>query len=148
MANAAPAYRQSARAAARSTRVSVVRSTRRDPGLSRTTLVVSRVFVAVVLLFAIVGCVRVGLTAATVNTAIATEELTSQVNDLQSAGSNLEVQESSLTNPAYVRSVAANELGMSAPKNIDTIALAGDVVAYDEAGNLSLSLSLAQAAQG
>lgn len=149
MASAAPAYRSSARRAARNrAQVSVVRSSRREVGLSRNVVVAARLFVAAVLLVALVGCVRVGITAATVNTAIATETLTSQVSDLQSDGASLEVQETSLANPAYVRAVASNELGMRAPERTDTIALGSDVVACDAAGNLSLSLSLAQAAQG
>lgn len=148
MASAAPAYRQSARKSARNRNVRVVRGTRQEAGLSHSVVVAARVLVLAVVFFAVIGCARIGLTAATVNTAIATETLTSQISDLQSAGAGLEVKESSLTNPSYIRSIATHELGMSAPTSVDTIALGGDVVACDAEGNLSLSLSLAQVAQG
>lgn len=148
MPSAAPAYRGAARRTSGKTAVRVVRNTGRTPGISSRALAISRAIVAFVVVFALVGCIRVGLTAATVNTALATEVLTSQVSDLQSAGAGLEVQESSLANPANVRSIASTELGMTAPSSVDTIALGKDVVMCDEAGNLSLSLSLARLGQG
>lgn len=101
-----------------------------------------------VVLFAIVGCVRVGLTSATVRTAIAAEDLTAQVSNMQSYGANLEVKESSLSNPAHLRSVATQELGMQAPLTTDVISLGGGAATLNEEGNLSLSMSLAYVAQG
>ncbi len=101
-----------------------------------------------VVVFAVVACVRIGLTSATVSTAIASENTAAQVESARSTGNDLEVQESYLTNPTYVKNIASTQLGMAAPAETTTISLADDVVATDAQGNLSLADSLAVAAQG
>ena len=152
MANAAPAYRSPRRSPQRSNRtraqVRVVRGHSSQAGLSWGVILLVRIFFVVVVLFALVACVRIGLTSATVKTALAAEGLTGQVRNMQSYGSNLEVKQSSLSSPSHVRTVAAQQLGMSAPEVTDVIVLDEEVVAYNAQGDLSLSLTLSNLAEG
>ncbi|MGI6045479.1 MAG: cell division protein FtsL [Eggerthellaceae bacterium] len=90
--------------------------------------------------------VRIGLVSATVSESMANETLSSQVKDAASHGNSLEIQTSQLVSPSNVQSQAA-KLGLSAPTSKSVIDLSGDVVATDEAGNLSLALG-AQIAVG
>ena len=108
----------------------------------------ARVIMVLVAMFAILACLRIGLTAATVNTAVATEKVSAQIDDMRSYAASLEVQESTLANPAYVRSVASGRLGMVVPSRSDRIDLGMDAVRYNEEGALSLSSSLAAVAVG
>ncbi len=131
----------------RSTRVRVVpgrESQSLSAGARRAALFIMLLVVA----FALLGFVRVGLTAATVNTAVATESLSAQVDDMRSYAASLEVQESTLANPAYVRSVASERLGMVMPGSSAVLDLGMDAVRYNDAGMLSLSSSLTAVSQG
>lgn len=106
-----------------------------------------RVVVVVALVVAALCCVRVALAAESVSTTIATDGLSTQIENARSAGNDLEVQQSQLSNAMSVRA-AAESLGMGAPASTEAVVLGPDVVATDAAGNLSLSesLSAAQAA--
>lgn len=109
---------------------------------------VARLIIVVIAVVAVIACVRVGFTAASVGTCMDSEALSAQIETARSAGSDLEVQRSYLSNTSHVR-VAATQLGMGAPAASMTITLDPDVVAVDAAGNLSLSGSMAAiAAQG
>lgn len=104
--------------------------------------------IAVVLLFlALLACVRITISSATVTTALETRELTSQIDTARSAGNVLEVQQSSLSNPTRIKDAAAL-LGMSAPAYVANIDISGDLVVTDGAGSLSLSGAAAVLAQG
>lgn len=156
MASAAPAYRYDYSRGAyaypqpdQRPRVRVVPGRRGqvetlDPRLVKA----AKVAIIVMIAFAILGFARVALSATAVTTSIEAEQISSQVDSARAAGNVLEVQESALSNPTYVKNYATNELGMSAPASVETIALGADEVAVDENGSLSLSKSLAVAAQG
>ena len=147
MASAARAYRNAAPQRQPRRDVRVLPGSRPASGISEAALRVARIVVVMAVFLAVLGCIRIGFTAATVSTALANEELSVAVSDLQSASANLEVVESSLTNPTHVRSVAAGQLGMVLPEQVDMLAISPDVVVHDEAGNLSLQGSLSVAAQ-
>ena len=104
--------------------------------------------VAVAIVIAIFACARVLLSAASVTTTIATDELSTQIANERTLGNDLEVQQSQLSNSTHIRS-AAEGLGMAAPAATESIELGADVVATDASGNLSLSGSLSSmASQG
>ena len=154
MAGAAPAYRmdryqrQTAPRPQRGPQVRVVPGRRPAESVSPALVVGLKVFAVVLAVFALVACVRIGLAAATVNTMIATENISSQVSDMQSNASSMEVREATLSSPSTVRNIASTQLGMGEAAETDTLVLSPDVVSYDANGNLSLSQSLAVAAQG
>ena len=102
-------------------------------------IVIALVFVTAIAL------VRVALSAATIEAAVAGEELSTQIEEAQSEGTALEVSASVLSSSSRLKQEAA-ALGMVAAETTETITLSADVVVCDEDGNLSLSLSIAQAA--
>lgn len=102
---------------------------------------VARVAVAVACVVALLACVRVALSATSVNTSIATSQLSSQIEAARSAGNDLEVQQSRLANSSHIK-LEAMSLGMAAPAETTALVLPEDIVAVDEAGNLSLSGSI------
>lgn len=153
MAGAAPAYRydyarQSAPRPQRGAQVRVVPGRRPAESISPRVIAAAKVFMVALAVMAIVACVRIGMAAATVNTMIESQTISSQTDSLRSNSSNLEVKESTLSNPSYVKNVASTQLGMAAASETDTLVLGEDVVSVDDSGNLSLSQSLAVAAQG
>ena len=96
---------------------------------------------AVAIVIAIFACARVLLSAASVTTTIATDELSTQIANERTLGNDLEVQQSQLSNSTHIRSAA--------PAATESIELGADVVATDASGNLSLSGSLSSmASQG
>lgn len=100
------------------------------------------VVVVVALVIAMVCCVRVGLSAASITTSIEANKLSTQIENARSYGSDLEVQQSRLSNSTHIR-VEAASLGVTPPEKTVAVVLGADVVATDEAGNLSLSGSIA-----
>lgn len=103
---------------------------------------VAKAIVVVSLIVAALCCVRVGLSAASITTSIEANKLSAQIESARSYGSDLEVQQSRLSNSTHIR-VEAASLGMAAPENAVAVVLGADVVATDAAGNLSLSGSIA-----
>ena len=116
------------RAPRRESRVGVVR------GIPRETISPSALRMAK---FVIIGI-------ATVNTMIESQSLSAQIEDLSSTNAALSVQKSVLSSPTAVKE-RATALGRVAKEPSEILTLAPDVVAYDGAGNLSLSASLARA---
>lgn len=106
----------------------------------------ARVALAIVALFAVIAIARVSIHTATVNVMMENEQIATQIEDVRSASAGLEVKESTLGNPANLKR-SAEKLGMSQPAQVETVMLGDDVVATDGSGNLSLSKSLAIAAQ-
>lgn len=102
----------------------------------------AKVVVVVALVIAMVCCVRVGLSAASITTSIEANRLSTQIENARSYGSDLEVQQSRLSNSTHIR-VEAASLGVTPPEKTVAVVLGADVVATDEAGNLSLSGSIA-----
>ena len=141
MANAARAYSYSA-APKRGSSLRVVPGRRSDAGISPRILRVVSLCMLALAVFAVVAFVRIGFASATVTTSIETERLNTQVEEVRSGSAHLEVTESSLANPTVVKETAVKKLGMSAPYEVETIRLDSDIIAFDEAGNLSLARSL------
>ena len=146
MAGAAPAfsYNYPERAPERPERprVRVVpgQGTRTSTQTIPSTVVFMAKTLAVVLVVAALLCfARIAIGSATVATSVQSQQLESQISDARASGNNLEVQQSSLSNPTRVKAVAA-------PESVGIIDLGTDVVATDEAGNLSLSKSVQIAA--
>lgn len=102
----------------------------------------AKAVVVVALVIAMVCCVRVGLSAASITASIEANRLSTQIENARSYGSDLEVQQSRLSNSTHIR-VEAASLGVTPPEKTVAVVLGADVVATDEAGNLSLSGSIA-----
>lgn len=115
-----------------------------EQGVSPQILFFAKVITAALLAFAVVCCVRVALSAATVSTSMQTQELNQQISEAREQGNALEVVQSTLSNPSYVKTAAA-EMGMVAPQTTEYIDVGQDVVATDDAGNLLLTQSLERA---
>ncbi len=113
-----------------------------SPGIIR----LAKCVAAVLVLLALVSFVRIGLTAAAVTVEQESKSYDSLIDTARSEGSSLEVAQSTLSNPSRIKS-EASALGMSAPESTSKIFLSADIVVTDDAGNLSLSQSLAQAAR-
>lgn len=96
------------------------------------------VAVAVFVVLAAIGFCRVTLTSASANAAIQAKSLDSQIYEARTSGADLEVLQSSLSNPSRIR-IQAAALGMVEPEVVTSINLAGDIVTVDERGALSLS---------
>lgn len=148
MASTAPAYRYTERAPKPAPDIHVVPGRGRQADtdtLSSSVLFLAKAFAVLMVVFAVLGFVRIGLASATVNTAVATEEVSSQIDSVRSAGNDLEVRDSHLSNSSNIKS-QASDLKMAEATEVTVINLPADVVTTDAAGNLSLSGSLKAAA--
>ena len=109
----------------------------------------SKIFMSLLLLasmvFLSVCFIRIGLTAATVMSGQTTQTVELQIKETSSNNASLSVQKSLLSSPTTVKE-RATTLGMTEATNAEMMTLEPDVVAYDAAGNLSLSASLANVA--
>lgn len=149
MASTAPAYRYTERAPKPAPRIEVVpgRGRQTDTNtLSASVIFIAKALAVLMVVFAVLGFVRIGLASATVNTAVATEEVATQIDSARSGGNDLEVRDSYLSSSSNVKS-QATDLKMAEAANVSTITLSEDVVVTDGAGNLSLSGSLKAASQ-
>ncbi|HIW76124.1 MULTISPECIES: cell division protein FtsL [Gordonibacter] len=129
-------------------RVSVMpgTGTRESTHAMPTTVVLLAKAAAVILVaVALLCCARIALASAAVSTSLQAQQLENQIDEARSTGSNLEVKQSTLSNPTRVKG-EAGRLNMAAPESVGVIDLGVDVVAYDAAGNLSLSKSVQIAA--
>ena len=150
----APAYRyqEPARAPRRapqqSPRIKVVpgKGRQASEGLSPTILAIAKVSAVMLVLFALMGFVRIGLASATVSTAVSSSELSSQIENARSQGNDLEVKQSFLSNPTSIKQ-QASDLKMAEGEAV-SLTLSKDIVSTDGRGNLSLSQSIKALAQG
>lgn len=149
MATAARAYRYDAAPAQprreRNTQVRVVPGTRQADAVSPLFVTVVKAAFAVLMVFAVVACVRVWFTAATVNTLLESQVTSSQVDQIRSSSESLQVQKSVLASPSHVKE-RASQMGLVEASSVESVTLDTDVVTYDGQGNLSLSASLSAAA--
>lgn len=150
--SAVPAYSQpyehEAERAFESPRIDVIPGGRTQvQTLSPAVITLSKIVAVALVVLALIGFARVALNSAAVTTAMESKQYTNLIEEARSSGGSLEVTQSSLSNPTRVKT-EATALGMVAPENIETIVLSEDVVALNDAGNLSLSRSLAVAAKG
>ena len=130
----------------RSNRIDVVPGgAREERTASSGAILFARVLVILIVAFALIGCVRISLSSATVAAAMEANAIEDQISDARDTGSQLEVTQSSLANPTRVkRDAIAN--GMHAPASASFIDISGDIVVKDDAGRLSLSGSVDAAA--
>lgn len=120
---------------------------RKSDTLPSAVILYAKILAVVFVGFALLGFVRIGLASATVTTALSSEALSSQLEAARSTGNSLEVRESYLSNPTYIKTESA-KLGMVQPSETASLSLAADIVSTDAQGNLSLSKSLAVTSQG
>jgi len=111
-------------------------------GASPLFFTVLKVVVAAVLFLAVVGICRVALNAATVQTMIVSDGLTTQIAQAKSLADDLEVQETVLSNPARIKGYASENLGMAVAAQCGYIDLAKGALATDSGGRLSLAGSI------
>ncbi len=105
-----------------------------------------RVLAIVVAAFALVGAVRVTFDSMTISTALEYRQLSRDIDAARTEGNALELEKSTLSNPGRIKTEAHN-IGMLSPAQTTYIDLSDDIVVTDDAGNLSLSGSMAAAAQ-
>lgn len=104
-------------------------------------LFLARVLIVGIVIFALIGVVRITLSSAAVACALETRELDRSISAARDAGSDLEVAQSTLSNPTRIKA-EATELGMATPNDLTFFDMSGDVVVCDKAGNLLLSESV------
>ena len=105
-----------------------------------------KAIIACVIVFLVIGFVRVGLSSAAYSIASQSSDLRAQISDARTTGESLAVQESLLSNPNNIRTEAGERLSMTAATNSSTMTLSVDPVAIDSAGNLSFSESVSRLA--
>lgn len=113
--------------------------------LPSSVILVAKVVAIAFAVVTVVALARIALMSATVELSMESQTLSSDISSARSAGSDLEVAQSSLSNPTRIKSEASS-LNMAEPGSVATIDLGQDVVATDGNGNLSLSKSIALAA--
>lgn len=150
MAGAAPAYRydypERARIPYREPEVRVLRGRGRQASpLNPQLVTLAKIGAVVLAVVALICCVRVAFTAATVTSSISYDTLSTQISDVRSTTGDLEVRQSMLANSENLQRQAKG-LGMVPATEVTSITLPEDVVQTDASGNLSLSKSLAVAA--
>lgn len=152
MAGAAPAFsynypeRRPERPQRPPVRVVPGRKTGVQPqGVPSTVVRLAKIVAVVLVLGSLICFARIGLASAAVTTSLESQQLSSQISEARSGGNNLEVTQSSLSNPTHVKS-EASRLEMTLPETVGTIDLDTDVVAVDSQGDLSLSKSVRIAA--
>lgn len=153
--SAAPDYRrtrQTARPERTSSRrsqprqdVRVVRGAQTAPSVrpqtSSSAMQFVMIAVTVLVVVAIAACLRLALSSAAIATSLDAQQISSSIQDVRTASTSLEIEQSTLANPARI-SAEAKRLGMSAPTSVGTIELGPDVVVLDGSGALSLSGSV------
>lgn len=150
MASSARAYRldtydQAVARPRRASQVRVVPGTRPAPVASPVVAKATGIILVALLAFIALSCVRVGLAAATVSTQISQQDMSAEVKSMRSANAALAVQQCTLSSQGHIHE-RATQLGMTESPVAEQITLSRDVVAFDSAGNLSLSASLSRAA--
>ena len=116
------------------------------PTLSDGAVLGIKALIACVIVFLVIGFVRVGLSSAAYSIASQSSDLRAQISDARTTGESLAVQESLLSNPSNIRTEAEERLSMTAGTSASTMTLSADPVAIDSAGNLSFSESASRLA--
>ena len=147
-----PAYRydhdiaQPYRQPAPSVRVVPGRKHSANPTLSDFAVLGIKALIGCLIVFLIIGFVRVGLASAAYSTASQASDLRSEVSDARTTAESLAVQESLLSSPSNIRTQAEDKLNMKAALSSETITLSPDPVAIDSSGNLSFAGSVSRIA--
>lgn len=108
---------------------------------SSAVMLFAKILIAGVIVFAMIGAIRITLSSATVALALETKQLDSQIEDARDVGSSLEVEQSALSNPSRIKT-EAERIGMQTPASTTVIDISDDIVETDSNGALSLSASI------
>lgn len=154
MAQAARAYGYGAERAYRAPRrvrpdIRVVPGGRqREQQTSQAPLLIAlaRGLAVVFVLIAVLGIASVALNSATLRETVTSSELSESITKARAQGNVLDSLKGTLDNSVRIKQMAS-ELGMGAPAYSELISLEPDVIATDEAGNLSFARSVARAYQ-
>ncbi|MEC4184615.1 cell division protein FtsL [Adlercreutzia sp. R21] len=113
-------------------------------GLSAAALTLAKVCAVACIALALIAVARVAITSAAATCALETREISQSIEEARAQGNELEVAQSVLSNPTRIKT-QAQAMGMMAPTPAysEQLVLPRDIVATDEAGNLSLSESTA-----
>lgn len=136
------AYRHNAEPAP-SPRIHVVPGNGRRPDtVDPTVLRFLRIALVALIAFTVLGCVRIAFASATVTASMEASAISTEIESARSEGKSLEVKETQLSSTTYLKDYAKKNLNMVEASYTESLVLSADVVAVDEAGNLSLSKSL------
>lgn len=112
-------------------------------GLPSSTITLFKLVIALLLVFMVVGGIRVWLSASTVTTLSSIQTLESSLEDAQATGSQLEIQHSILTGTTRIEEEAST-LGMIEPEEVTYLeVLLPNRIAYNDDGSASLAGTLA-----
>lgn len=101
----------------------------------------AKVALVVIVAFAGIGFGRISLASATVTEAMQARDIKNSMEDMRSSISDMQVEQSALSNPARIKS-EAESLGMVSPATTNVLDLSGDVVVTGSNGELSLTESI------
>ena len=121
--------------------VRVTRGRQTDVQSTSSYFVVAHVAAVIVLVMAVFAAVHVWLDSASVTYSVQAQNVATELSSVRHQGSLLEVEVSSLANPARIQA-EANALGMVSPEAATVIRLSEDVVVTNGSGNLSLAGSV------
>lgn len=88
-----------------------------EQGVSPQIIALVKVGAVLLVALAVVCCVRLALTSATVSTSLESQQISQQISQIRHDSNALEVSQSTLSNPTHVKAAAA-ELGMVAPRRL------------------------------
>ncbi|MBQ6455062.1 MAG: cell division protein FtsL [Eggerthellaceae bacterium] len=120
----------------------------REQQTSQATMLITlaRVFAVVLVLIAVLGIASISLNSATLRATVVSSNYSEQITKARAQGNVLDSLKGTLDNSVRIKQMAS-ELGMAAPVYSDLISLEPDVIATDEAGNLSFARSVERAYQ-
>ncbi|MBE6463940.1 MAG: cell division protein FtsL [Eggerthellaceae bacterium] len=120
----------------------------REQQTSQATMLITlaRVFAVVLVLIAVLGIASISLNSATLRATVISSNYSEQITKARAQGNVLDSLKGTLDNSVRIKQMAS-ELGMAAPVYSDLISLEPDVIATDDAGNLSFALSVERAYQ-
>lgn len=104
-------------------------------------ITIAKLILLCVVSFAIIGAVRITLSSSTVTAALEAKQIQNDISFARSSGSELEVVQSTLSNPTRIKS-EAESIGMVSPANVAYMDMSGDIVVKDATGALSLTGSI------
>lgn len=145
MATAARAYRSYGYESAYAPSRPAVRVTPGRQATEQTSVVSSQLIAiaasVILLVVALFAAAHVWLDSASVSVSVKAQSVSTDLASVRHEGSLLEVEVSTLANPARIQA-QANALGMISPESATSIRLGEDVVVTNSAGDLSLAGSV------
>ena len=109
-------------------------------------IAIASVLAVVLVLVAVLGIASVSLNSATLRETVTSSELSESITKARAQGNVLDALKGTLDNSVRIKQMDY-ELGMAAPSYSALITLEPDIIATDDAGNLSFARSVARASQ-